>query len=157
MPSRALQVLSPKRLQQPFHFCGARIFSGTALSRGSSLPFLHLPAGICLRTPDLPHPSPLYEPRPERFTSPCEVFRAIHVSQSPVSTRKHSISLSRKSLLRSIYLSFLLHRPQMTPFCFMVACDVHSCQSQQMRVKPNAREYISLSDGTHRAFSRPYA
>src|SRR6266566_41473 len=101
-----------------------------------SSPFLHLPVSICLHEPDLPHPSHPTSRRVNVSRPLAKYIDLVHVSQSLVSARRRSISPSRKSHLRSIYLAFLLHPPQMTPFCSMVACDVHDRRSQQMRAKP---------------------
>jgi hypothetical protein len=100
-----------------------------------SCPYLHMPFNICLREFDLPHPSHPTSLRLNVSHPPAKYFDLVHASQSPVSARRHSVSPSRRSHLRSIYLVFLLHRPQMTPSCFMVVFDLRGRHSQQMRVK----------------------
>jgi hypothetical protein len=101
-----------------------------------SCPSLHMPFSICLRESELPHPSHPTSLRLSVSHPLAKYFDLVHASRSPVSARSHSVSPSRRSPLRSIYPAFLLHRPQMTPSCFMVACDLHGRRSQQMRVKP---------------------
>lgn len=101
-----------------------------------SCPSLHTPFSVHLREPDLPRPSHLTSLRLNVSHPPVKYFDRVHASQSPVSARSHSVSLSRRSPPRLIYLAFLLHRLRMIPSCFTVACNVHGRQFQQIRVKP---------------------
>jgi len=101
-----------------------------------SFPSLHIPVNICLHRPEVLLPSQPTSLPLSVSHLPAKYFDLAHASQSPANARRHSVSLSRRSPLRLTYLAFPLHRPQMTLSCFMVACDIHSRQSQQTRAKP---------------------
>lgn len=97
---------------------------------------LHIPVSIYLRELDLPRPPHSTSLRLNVSHPHAKYIDLAHASQSLVSARRVLVSPSRRSHLRSIYLAFLLRRPQMTLSCFMVVCDLRDLQSQQMRVKP---------------------
>ena len=112
-------------------------------------PSFPIPVSTCPCGPGLPYPSPLTNLLLNVLHPREKYFGQVHASQSPASARRFLKSRSRRSLPRSIYLSFLprdgpllLHGRQPCP-CPPVPTD--ACQTPLLESTPPGRRLSPLN------------
>ena len=105
------------------------------LERISFRQSLHLAVNTCLLELALPHPPLLTNRQLNNSHLRAKLSEIVHASQNLVNERRYSKYRLRKSLLRLISRVLLPRHPPTTLYCFVVVCDPHDPQSQQMHVK----------------------